>query len=118
MIRSVQTRRCLSRPEPASARTTSWPPSAQAAWAKSIRPTTRKLGRDVAIKVLPEALASDPERIARFEREAKTLAALNHPNIGHIYGVEKSGATRALVMELGHGPTMADSDGARPDAHR
>ena len=58
-----------------------------------------KLDREVAIKVLPEALAHDPERLARFEREAKTLAALNHPNIAHIYGVEDG----ALVMELVEG---------------
>src|ERR1700751_2574396 len=55
-----------------------------------------KLDRDVAIKVLPEAFARDPERMARFEREAKVLALLNHPNIAHIYGVED----RALMMEF------------------
>jgi serine/threonine protein kinase len=58
-----------------------------------------KLDREVAIKVLPEALARDSERLARFEREAKMLAALNHPNIAHIYGVEDG----ALVMELVEG---------------
>src|SRR5262245_40658675 len=67
-----------------------------------------KLGRDVAIKVLPEALAQDPERLARFEREAKTLASLNHPNIAHIYGLQESDGTEALVMELVEGPTLAD----------
>jgi serine/threonine protein kinase/Tol biopolymer transport system component len=67
-----------------------------------------KLGRDVAIKILPEALAADPERIARFQREAKTLAAVNHPNIAHIYGLEESASMRALVMELVEGPTLAD----------
>jgi serine/threonine-protein kinase len=67
-----------------------------------------KLDRDVAIKILPEAVASDPERIARFEREARTLAALNHPNIAQIYGVEESDSVRALVMELVEGPTLAD----------
>ena len=72
------------------------------------RARDRKLDRDVAIKILPEALAADPERIARFEREAKTLAALNHPNIAHIYGVEESDGVRALVMELVEGPTLAD----------
>jgi eukaryotic-like serine/threonine-protein kinase len=61
-----------------------------------------KLGRDVAIKVLPAALAQDPERLARFEREAKVLASLNHPNIAHIYGIED----RALVMELVEGQTL------------
>ncbi len=59
-----------------------------------------KLGRDVAIKVLPEQFARDPERLARFQREAKMLAALNHPNIAAIYGLEQSGDTHYLVMEL------------------
>jgi serine/threonine protein kinase len=67
-----------------------------------------RLDREVAIKVLPEALASDSERLARFEREAKTLAALNHPNIAHIHGVEDALGTPALVMELVEGPTLAD----------
>src|SRR5206468_12877994 len=67
-----------------------------------------KLGRDVAIKVLPDALAHDSERFARFEREAKTLAALNHPNIAHIHGFEDSTGIAALVMELVEGPTLAD----------
>jgi len=61
-----------------------------------------KLDRDVAIKVIPPALAQDPERLARFEREAKVLASLNHPNIAQIYGVEE----RALVMELVAGETL------------
>ena len=67
-----------------------------------------KLGRDVAIKVLPDAFARDSERMARFQREAKVLASLNHPNIATIYGLEDSGATHALVMELVEGPTLAD----------
>ncbi len=67
-----------------------------------------KLGRDVAIKVLPAALTSDPERLARFEREARVLASLNHPNIGAIYGLEQSGDVRALVLELVDGPTLAE----------
>src|SRR5215469_15584974 len=62
-----------------------------------------KLDRDVAIKVLPSALAQDPERLARFEREAKVLAALNHPNIAAIYGLQDA----AIVMELVEGPTLA-----------
>ena len=66
------------------------------------------LDRDVAIKVLPEAFTFDPDRLARFEREAKVLASLNHPNIGAIYGLEKSGDTRALVLELIEGPTLAE----------
>ncbi len=67
-----------------------------------------KLGRDVALKILPDAFARDPERLARFEREAKTLASLNHPHIAHIYGFEQTGDTSALVMELVEGPTLAD----------
>jgi len=67
-----------------------------------------KLERDVAIKVLPEAFTEDEERLARFEREAKVLAQLQHPNIASIYGMEESGSTRALVMELVEGPTLAD----------
>src|SRR5437660_11573654 len=67
-----------------------------------------KLGREVAIKVLPEALANDLERLARFEREAKTLAALNHPNIAHIHGFEDSTGVPALVMELVEGLTLAE----------
>ncbi len=74
------------------------------------------LDRDVALKVLPEAFTSDPDRLARFEREAKVLASLNHPNIGSIYGLEEAepstgsgqGAVRALVLELVEGPTLAD----------
>ena len=67
-----------------------------------------KLDRDVALKVLPEAFTSDPDRLARFEREAKVLASLNHPNIGHIYGLEEAEGTKALVLELVEGPTLAD----------
>src|SRR3990172_1892389 len=67
-----------------------------------------RLGRDVALKVLPEAFARDAERMARFEREAKVLASLNHPNIAAIYGLEESGPIRALVMELVEGPTLAE----------
>ena len=67
-----------------------------------------KLGRDVAIKVLPEAFARDAERLARFQREAKVLAALNHPNIAAIYGLEQSGDTHYLVLELVPGETLAE----------
>jgi serine/threonine-protein kinase len=74
------------------------------------RATDTKLNRDVAIKVLPGAFASDPDRLARFTREAQVLAALNHPNIAHIYGVEE----RALVMELVEGPTLAERIGRGP----
>jgi eukaryotic-like serine/threonine-protein kinase len=66
------------------------------------------LDREVAIKVLPALFTDDANRIARFEREAKTLAALNHPNIAHIYGLERSDGTTALVMELIEGPTLAE----------
>src|ERR1039458_8499144 len=65
-----------------------------------------KLGRDVAIKVLPEAFAHDPERLARFQREAKMLAQLNHPNIATIYGLQHSNGTHYLVMELVPGDTL------------
>ena len=76
------------------------------------------LDRDVALKVLPEAFTSDPDRLARFEREAKLLASLNHPNIGSIYGLEEdeAGGTRALVLELIEGPTLADVIGQGPMA--
>jgi serine/threonine protein kinase len=67
-----------------------------------------KLGRDLALKVLREAFACDAERMARFQREAKVLASLNHPNIASIYGLEDSGPTHALVMELVEGPTLGD----------
>jgi serine/threonine-protein kinase len=81
-----------------------------------------KLGRDVAIKVLPDAFAGDAERLARFEREARALAGLNHPNIATLHGIEESPATgsgqpvRALVMELVEGQTLAErtADGALP----
>ena len=80
------------------------------------RATDTKLRREVALKVLPPAVSADPQRMARFEREAQFLAALNHPNIAAIYGLEDSGATRALVMELVEGPTLADriAQGAIP----
>jgi serine/threonine protein kinase len=66
-----------------------------------------RLGREVAIKVLPAAVANDPERLARFEREARVLASLNHPHIAQVYGLEGSAGTPALVMELVEGPTLA-----------
>src|SRR5712671_5657651 len=67
-----------------------------------------KLKRDVAIKVLPEAFAKDPERLARFEREAEVLATLNHPNIAAVYGFEESPEANGIVLELVEGPTLAD----------
>ena len=75
-----------------------------------------KLDRDVAIKVLPAVFGSDPERVVRFQREARTLAALNHPNIAAIYGLEEHDGATALVLELVEGPTLADriAQGAVP----
>jgi len=73
-----------------------------------------RLGRDVALKVLPAAFANDPQRMARFEREAHVLASLNHANIATLYGVEESGGVRALVMELVEGPTLAERIAAGP----
>ena len=67
-----------------------------------------RLARDVALKVLPEAFAADAQRMARFEREAKVLASLNHPGIASIYGLEESGSARSLVMELVEGPMLAE----------
>src|SRR5436190_21603582 len=78
------------------------------------RATDTKLNRDVAIKVIPDSFAQDPDRMARFTREAQVLASLNHPNIAAIYGVEE----RALVLELVEGLTLADriAQGAIPAA--
>jgi eukaryotic-like serine/threonine-protein kinase len=72
------------------------------------RATDTKLGREVAIKVLPTAMAADAERLARFQREAELLASLNHPNIAAIHGLEESGGSKALVLELVEGDTLAD----------
>ena len=72
------------------------------------RATDTQLGRDVALKLLPDAFAADPDRLARFQREAQVLASLNHPNIAQIHGIEKSDDTQALVLELVEGPTLAD----------
>src|SRR3977135_2412060 len=66
-----------------------------------------KLNRDVALKILPDAFASDLDRLARFTREAQTLASLNHPNIAHIHGLEEFGGVRALVMELVEGDDLS-----------
>src|SRR5262245_29274528 len=66
-----------------------------------------RLKRDVALKILPDPFASDPERLARFEREAEALASLDHPNIAAIYGVEDTGTTKALVLQLVEGETLA-----------
>ena len=66
-----------------------------------------KLNRDVALKVLPDQFANDPDRLARFTREAQTLASLNHPNIAAIYGLEENGGVSALVMELVEGEDLS-----------
>jgi len=76
-----------------------------------------KLDREVAIKILPELFVSDPERVARFQREAKTLASLNHPHIGGIYGLEDTAGVHALVLELVDGPTLADRIAQGPIPH-
>src|SRR5437870_2711120 len=72
------------------------------------RASDTRLKRDVAIKILPDSFANDPERLARFQREAQVLASLNHPNIGGIYGLEDADGVRGLVLELVEGPTLAD----------
>jgi serine/threonine protein kinase len=79
-----------------------------------------KLGRDVAIKVLPDELAQDEERLRRFQREAKVLASLNHPNIAAIYGLEQSEQTHYLVLELVPGETLAEriAHGSLPRSRR
>ena len=70
--------------------------------------TDTQLNRQVALKILPDAFADDPDRLARFQREAQVLASLNHPNIGGIHGLEESDGVKALVLELVEGPTLAD----------
>src|SRR5690242_8532425 len=72
------------------------------------RATDTNLKRQVAVKVLPGSMAADADRLARFQREAEVLAALNHPNIAAIYGLEQSESQVGLVMELVEGPTLAD----------
>src|SRR5688572_18543762 len=66
------------------------------------------LGRDIALKILPDSFARDPERLSRFKREAQILASLNHPNIAAIYGFQEADGEQALVLELVEGPTLAD----------
>ena len=73
-----------------------------------------RLKRDVAVKVLPDTFATDPERLARFQREAEVLASLNHPNIAHIHGLEEAGGVRALVMEFVEGEDLAQKIARRP----
>jgi serine/threonine-protein kinase len=81
--------------------------SAPAEW-EVYRARDTKLHRDVAIKVLPELFAADPDRLARFRREAQILASLNHPGIAAIYGLEETDRLRGLVLELVEGPTLHD----------
>src|SRR6266699_1219416 len=71
------------------------------------RATDTKLGRDVAIKILPDSFAADPDRLARFTREAQVLASLNHPNIAQVFGLEQAGDIHALVMELVPGEDLS-----------
>ena len=82
--------------------------------AEVYRARDTRLKRDVALKILPESVAADPERIARFEREAELLATLNHPHIANIYGVEEEHGTRAIVMEFVEGETLAARIAAHP----
>src|SRR5919109_1344926 len=76
-----------------------------------------RLGRDVGMKIPPPAFIADPDRLARFEREARVLASLNHPNIGAIYGLEEADGLRGLVLELVEGETLAERL-RRPDGLR
>ncbi len=82
--------------------------SALAAWARCIAPTTRSSGATWRIKILPAQWTADSEHRSRFEREARLLAALNHPNIGAIYGIEDRAGVRGLVLELVEGHTVAE----------
>ena len=82
------------------------------------RATDTNLKRAVAIKVLPDAVADDPERLARFQREAEVLASLNDPHIAALYGLERADSTTALVMELVEGPTLGDRMARRTRSDR
>ena len=82
------------------------------------RATDPDLKRDVAIKVLPATLASDPERLTRFQREAEILASLNHPNIAIIYGLDRGDSVRAIVMELVTGSDLAHRIALGASSHR
>ena len=98
---------------PALASTKS-PPIGAGGMGEVYRAHDTELKRDVALKILPDSLAVDPDRLARFEREAQVLASLNHPNIAHIHGLEESGGVRALVMELVEGEDLAHRIARRP----
>ena len=82
------------------------------------RATDTRLKRQVAIKILPPSLAADPDRLARFQREAEVLASLNHPNIAGIYGLEESGGMTALVMELVEGDDLSQRIARGADSGR
>jgi serine/threonine protein kinase len=84
------------------------PPLGAGGMGEVYRARDAKLGRDVALKVLPDSFARDPDRVARFKREAQVLAVLNHPHIAAIYGLESSGSAEYLVLELVEGETLAD----------
>ena len=109
---------CPLRSARASAHTRFSPPSAAGGMGEVYRATDTVLKRQVALKVLPPDVAADPERIARFQREAETLAALNHPHIAQIYGLEEADGVTALVLELVEGPTLADRIAQGPIPHR
>ena len=110
---------CRWRQGRASARTKSPRAIGVGGMGEVYRARDTKLNRDVAIKILPEAFAHDPERLARFQREAQVLASLNHPNIAAIYGSRRSQrACRALVMELVEGEDLAAAHRARADPAR
>ena len=69
-----------------------------------------RLGREVALKILPDVFARDPDRLARFEREARALGSLNHPNIAQIHGIEESGGVRALVLKAARRPSCIEGE--------
>jgi serine/threonine protein kinase len=74
----------------------------------SLASGTRIGGREVAIKIQPDSFAADPDRVARFQREATVLASLNHPNIAQIHGLEEAATKQALILEIVEGPTLAE----------
>ena len=84
------------------------PPLGEGGMGIVYRALDTQLGRDVALKLLPEHFAKDTDRLARFQREAQVLASLNHPNIAQIYGLEGAGASRCIVMELVEGETLQE----------
>jgi serine/threonine-protein kinase len=109
-------RRCSLAPALVSGRLRFSPAIGAGGMGEVYRATDTNLKRAVAIKVLPESVATDRDRLARFQREAEVLASLNHPNVAAVYGLERSDGVTALVMELVEGPTLADriTQGAVP----